>query len=157
MVRNLCRQEGKKARLEIHGEDTQLDRSIASGIRERLTHLIRSVDHGIEAPGKRVQLGKSETATICLSAHHEGGLRDQIHSAQGRPVIQVRSEIIPVFFLDRVLGVGDRTAIDRDQCLAVVVEASGKKVGFVVDELVVKPFPTGRVVEALNSALSKAT
>ncbi|MBS4032732.1 MAG: chemotaxis protein CheA [Clostridiales bacterium] len=73
MVRDLSQEKGKKVNLEIHGEDTELDRSIVNQIGDPLVHLLRNcVDHGIESPGERVALGKTETATVRLDARHEG-------------------------------------------------------------------------------------
>lgn len=73
MVRDLSQEKGKKVNLEIHGEDTELDRSIVNQIGDPLVHLLRNcVDHGIESPGERVAMGKTETATVRLEARHEG-------------------------------------------------------------------------------------
>lgn len=73
MVRDLSQEKGKKVNLEVRGEETELDRSIVNQIGDPLVHLLRnSVDHGIEAPGERVQSGKPEEGTIILEARHEG-------------------------------------------------------------------------------------
>ncbi len=73
MVRDLSQEKGKKVNLELHGEDTELDRSIVNQIGDPLVHLIRnSLDHGVEPPSERVAVGKPETATVSLDARHEG-------------------------------------------------------------------------------------
>ncbi len=74
IVRDLARSTGKKVNLRIEGADTELDRSIIDAIKDPLTHLVRnSIDHGIEDPDTRVQLGKPPVGTLVLRAYHEGG------------------------------------------------------------------------------------
>jgi two-component system, chemotaxis family, sensor kinase CheA len=73
MVRDLCRDKGKKVQLYISGEETELDRSIINRLSDPLVHLLRnSFDHGIEAPDERKQKGKSPEGSIHLKACHEG-------------------------------------------------------------------------------------
>jgi two-component system chemotaxis sensor kinase CheA len=74
LVRETAAKVGKKIRLELAGETTEVDRSIIERLTDPLTHIIRnSVDHGIEAPDVRLAAGKSEEGTIRLSAEHRGG------------------------------------------------------------------------------------
>ncbi len=73
LVRDLARKLNKKVQLIIEGEDTELDRSILDKLEDPLIHLVRnSLDHGIEPPEERVQVGKPEVGTIRLFAYHEG-------------------------------------------------------------------------------------
>ena len=68
-VRYLARRLGKDVRIDVTGEDVQLDRQIVDLIREPLRHLlVNAVDHGIELPDKRVALGKTATGTIHVYA-----------------------------------------------------------------------------------------
>lgn len=74
LVRELSAKTGKKVRLELSGEKTEVDRSIIERLSDPLTHIIRNaVDHGIERPEDRRRAGKSEEGTIQLSAEHRGG------------------------------------------------------------------------------------
>jgi two-component system chemotaxis sensor kinase CheA len=74
VVRDLSAKLGKQVELKTMGETTELDKSLIERIADPLTHLIRnSLDHGIEAPEKRVAAGKSPTGTITLKAYHQGG------------------------------------------------------------------------------------
>jgi two-component system chemotaxis sensor kinase CheA len=74
LVRDLALNRGKRVRLELEGEGTELDRTILEAIGDPLVHLLRnSVDHGIETPGSRVAGGKPEEGRIRLRAFHEGG------------------------------------------------------------------------------------
>lgn len=74
LVRDLSRETGKKITLEMHGEETELDRHLLELVKDPLTHMVRnSCDHGIETPDIRVAAGKPETGRLTLRAYHEGG------------------------------------------------------------------------------------
>jgi two-component system, chemotaxis family, sensor kinase CheA len=74
LVRELATKTGKKVRLELAGENTEVDRSIVERLGDPLTHIIRnSIDHGIELPADRQTSGKAEEGTIRLAAEHRGG------------------------------------------------------------------------------------
>lgn len=52
LVRELCQSLGKEIRLEISGEEIELDRSILEKLADPLVHLLRNAaDHGIEQSG----------------------------------------------------------------------------------------------------------
>ncbi len=71
-VRDLSANSGKKIRLEISGEQTEVDKTIAERITDPLTHLVRNcIDHGIGAPKERTARGKSPEGLISLRARHE--------------------------------------------------------------------------------------
>jgi two-component system chemotaxis sensor kinase CheA len=73
-VRDLASAQGKQVRLQLSGEDVEVDTSIVDLVRDALTHMIRNaVDHGIESPETRAAAGKSPVGTVSISAHHEGG------------------------------------------------------------------------------------
>ncbi len=74
LVRDMSSKLGKKVDLVISGEGTELDKTVLEKIADPLVHLVRnSLDHGLEMPEKRRELGKPETGTIELKAYHEGG------------------------------------------------------------------------------------
>ncbi len=73
MVRDLSRSLKKEMRLEIQGENTELDKSVVEVIGDPLVHLIRnSADHGVELPDARAAAGKPREGRIRLAACHEG-------------------------------------------------------------------------------------
>jgi two-component system chemotaxis sensor kinase CheA len=73
MVRDLSRTLGKEIRLEIQGENTELDKSVVEVIGDPLVHLIRNAaDHGVEGPEARAAAGKPREGRIRLAACHEG-------------------------------------------------------------------------------------
>jgi two-component system chemotaxis sensor kinase CheA len=73
-VRDLALSCGKDVRLEMEGQDTELDRTIIEAIKDPLTHLVRNcIDHGVEPPEVRKQVGKPARGALKLRAFHEGG------------------------------------------------------------------------------------
>lgn len=74
LVRDLGRKSGKKAELELFGEDVELDRRLVEELSDPLVHMIRnSMDHGLENPAERIAAGKPETGKIRLAARHQAG------------------------------------------------------------------------------------
>ena len=75
MLRDLGRSLGKQVRLEIEGENTQVDRDVLERLEAPLTHLLRNaVDHGIEPPALRARKGKPEEGVVQLRARHHAGM-----------------------------------------------------------------------------------
>jgi len=73
MVRDLAQKLNKRVRLELQGEDTELDKSVADEIGDPLVHLVRNaVDHGIESPADRAAVGKPSEGMVRISAAQEG-------------------------------------------------------------------------------------
>lgn len=74
LIRDLSRRAGKQVQLDISGEDTELDKTIAEELTDPLLHMVRNAcDHGIEEPAARVAAGKDPTARVRLAAYHQGG------------------------------------------------------------------------------------
>jgi two-component system, chemotaxis family, sensor kinase CheA len=73
-VRGVAMSCGKQVRIEMFGQETELDKTIIEAIKDPLTHLVRnSVDHGIERPEVRVAAGKRAEGCLTLRAYHQGG------------------------------------------------------------------------------------
>ncbi|MGC8509207.1 MAG: chemotaxis protein CheA, partial [Thiomonas sp.] len=73
VVRDVSRQLGKEVKLEIVGEDVEIDKTVVDALSGPMTHLVRnSLDHGIEGPGERAAAGKARTATLRVAAIHLG-------------------------------------------------------------------------------------
>ena len=74
VVHDVARELGKQIRLEIRGEDTELDKTVVERIGDPLTHLVRNaIDHGIEAHEVRTARGKAAAGTVTLNAYHDSG------------------------------------------------------------------------------------
>ena len=73
IVRDLSQSLGRKVRLQVEGQDTELDKSLLEAIKDPLTHAVRnSLDHGIESPAVRLAAGKDPEGTLKLRAAQEG-------------------------------------------------------------------------------------
>jgi len=73
-VRDMAKSHGKLARLEVTGEDVQVDTTVLEQLKDPLLHLVRNaVDHGLEKPAVRKSEGKNPSGLIRLSAAHSGG------------------------------------------------------------------------------------
>ena len=97
LVRDLSHKVNKKIELVIHGEDTELDRSVIEEINDPIIHMLRnSIDHGIEDATGRKAANKPEAGTITLSAEHEQGhiIITVEDDGQGIDVISLRSSAV---------------------------------------------------------------
>jgi two-component system chemotaxis sensor kinase CheA len=73
VVRDLARSLKKEIRLEMIGEETDLDKNLVEALADPLVHLVRNaVDHGVEMPDERQAAGKSREGTVVLTAAQEG-------------------------------------------------------------------------------------
>jgi two-component system chemotaxis sensor kinase CheA len=73
IVRDLSQSLGRRVRLQVEGQDTELDKSLLEAIKDPLTHAVRnSLDHGIEPPDVREAAGKNPEGTLKLRAAQEG-------------------------------------------------------------------------------------
>lgn len=74
VVRDLALNCGKEVRIDMEGQETELDKTLIEAIKDPLTHLVRnSVDHGLETPDIRKGNGKPAEGRLLLRAYHEGG------------------------------------------------------------------------------------
>ena len=73
LVRDLSNKLGKQVRLELTGEETDVDKSVADELSDPLVHLVRnSLDHGLESVEERQRRGKKAEGFVRLSAFQEG-------------------------------------------------------------------------------------
>lgn len=68
LVRDLSRDCGKDVDLTIIGGEIETDRRILEEMKDPLIHLVRNcIDHGIETPKHREEIGKSPRATVRIA------------------------------------------------------------------------------------------
>ncbi|MGB8261371.1 MAG: chemotaxis protein CheW, partial [Terracidiphilus sp.] len=97
MVRDLSQTLGRRVRLEMEGQETELDKSLLEAIKDPLTHAVRNaLDHGIEPPDARRAAGKDPEGTLRLRAVQEGShvLIDVSDDGAGIAVEKVRQKAI---------------------------------------------------------------
>lgn len=74
LVRDVAKELGKKAVVDIQGEEVELDRTLLEHLNDPLLHLVRNaLDHGLESPDERTRAGKPEAGSITLQAFQEAG------------------------------------------------------------------------------------
>ncbi len=138
-VRDLSQELGRRVRLEMEGQETELDKSLLEAVKDPLTHAVRNaLDHGIEPPAEREAAGKNPEGTLRLRALQEGSyvLIEVTDDGAGIAVEKVRSRAI-----ERGLLTPDRAALLSERELlrllflpgfstaASVTRVSGRGVG----------------------------
>ncbi|MEM7488469.1 MAG: chemotaxis protein CheA [Pseudomonadota bacterium] len=69
VVREAAQATGKAVRLEVEGEDTEIDKAVVERLADPLMHMIRNaIGHGLEEAGDRVAASKDPTGVIRLRA-----------------------------------------------------------------------------------------
>lgn len=72
VVRDTAHYDNKEVNFVMEGGETELDRSVMDGLNDPLLHLIRNaVNHGIESPERRKEVGKPEKGLVQLSARRD--------------------------------------------------------------------------------------
>lgn len=147
-VRDLARQLGKRVRLQLSGETLPVDRDVLEQLDAPLNHLLRNaVDHGIEPPARRGELGKPEEGTLRLAASYRTGLLaiELGDDGAGIDEARVRQRIVERGLLDAPAAAALDTAAlcdflfhpgfsTRDE----VTEVSGRGVGLDVVQQMLK-------------------
>jgi two-component system chemotaxis sensor kinase CheA len=85
LLRDLSRDQGKEADLEISGEEIEIDRRILEEMRIAFIHLLRNaIDHGIEKPEERRKCSKPPRGIIrVVVSRSEGNKVDILLSDDG--------------------------------------------------------------------------
>ena len=137
LVRELSAKLGKQVRLEVEGENTEVDKTVIEEISDPITHMIRnSLDHGVETPEERQAAGKPAEAVIGLSAEHRSGrilisIRDDgrgidrsrvLAKAQERGIVAPEQQLTDEEIDNLIFAPGFSTA-------AQVTDVSGRGVG----------------------------
>lgn len=74
VVRDICAETGKEVILELKGEETEVDKKMLDELVDPLTHMVRNaVDHGVESPEERENIGKDRSGRVVLSAIQRSG------------------------------------------------------------------------------------
>lgn len=73
-IRDASTMTGKRVRLVMKGESTEVDKTVLERLVDPLNHMVRNaVDHGLESTEDRLAAGKSAEGTVTLSAAHRSG------------------------------------------------------------------------------------
>lgn len=75
VVRDLAREFGKEVRVELRGQDTEIDKFLIERMLDPVVHLVRNaVSHGFETPAEREAAGKPREGTLMLAAAGAGDM-----------------------------------------------------------------------------------
>lgn len=131
-VRDLALSLDKEARLEVEGEDVEVDATVLEHLRDPLTHLIRNaLDHGLERADERRRQGKEACGSLRLKACHETGS-------------------ILIELTDDGAGFDRRKILDRARSAGLVAEGETPR-DAEIDELVFEPgFTTADVASDVS-------
>ncbi len=165
LVHDLVKGTQKKVSLEIHGEETELDKMVIEQIADPLVHIIRNaVDHGIEDVAERQQKGKAEEGTLRLEAFHESNYVVIEISDDGRGIDanQIKNSAIKGGFanLEEVESMGEQellTLIMRPgfSTAKAVTHTSGRGVGMdVVKDNIEKLNGTIDIVSTIGAGVT---
>lgn len=148
LVRDTSRALGKKARLNVIGENTMVDRDLLEKLEAPLAHMLRnSVDHGLESPAERLASGKSEEGRVRLEARHSGGMLHVVIADDGRGIDcqRLKSQVVSRQLCTAEVAAG----LSEDEVLSFlflpgfstaekVTEISGRGVGLDVVQTMVQ-------------------
>jgi len=97
LVRDVATSCGKDVRLEMEGQETELDKTVLEAIRDPFTHLVRNaVDHGIENREIRVACRKNPEGRVLLRAYHQDGqvCLEISDDGAGLPIERIRRKAV---------------------------------------------------------------
>lgn len=119
VVRDLARSLKKEIRLELIGEETDLDKNLVEALADPLVHLIRNaVDHGIESPADREAKGKPREGVVILKASQEGdhiqlSIKDD---GKGMNPEQLRARVVQNGLMDEETA----SRLDEKECYNLI-------------------------------------
>jgi len=117
LVRDVSNKLGKQIRLELSGEDTEVDKSVADELSNPLVHLVRnSIDHAIELSPERQAAGKMPEGYVRLAASQEGNsivIRVQ-DDGRGLPIQKIKAKALEKGLIaeSELAGMSNRDAMD---------------------------------------------
>lgn len=139
IVRDVSQMLGRRVRLQMEGQETELDKSLLEAIKDPLTHAVRnSLDHGIEPPEAREAAGKDPEGTLKLRAVQEGShvVIEVSDDGAGIAVEKVRAKAIErgLITAERATQLGERELLQLIflpgfSTAATVTNVSGRGVG----------------------------
>lgn len=73
IVRDTSKTLNKEVELQMYGEHTEVDKTVLEQVADPLVHIVRNaIDHGLEMPDEREQLGKPKEGHVMIRAFHKG-------------------------------------------------------------------------------------
>lgn len=137
IVRQTCKELGKRANLELSGTEVELDRSVLEKMTAPFEHLLRNaVAHGLETPEQRQLAGKEPIGEISLVLRHESNevVFEFSDDGAGLDIARVRKKAIEHGVLQEGEEISDELAMQLIftpglSTAQEVTEISGRGVG----------------------------
>lgn len=101
IVRQVSQELGKEVHLKFARLEGEIDRRILERLISSLEHMVRNaIDHGIESPNVRLNMGKSELGVITLSLFRQGNqfIIQLVDDGHGIDVKKVQEKAVEKFF-----------------------------------------------------------
>jgi chemosensory pili system protein ChpA (sensor histidine kinase/response regulator) len=114
-IRDAAQRLGRDIEIVTRGEQVAIDKAISDALFGPLLHIVRNaVVHGIEAPGRRDELGKPRTGTVSLAARQDQGqvVLEISDDGQGIDVARLRAIGIEKGLLDPAIPETDPRVLD---------------------------------------------
>jgi two-component system chemotaxis sensor kinase CheA len=133
LVRDVARECGKEVELKTEGGETELDRKVLEEIKDPLIHLLRNcVDHGVEPPDERAQVGKPRQGTVTVKAFQKGNniVIEVSDDGQGINRARVKQAAVKSGLIDA----DEAEILSEDETLRLIF-ASGLSTRFTVTDI----------------------
>jgi len=111
IVHDVAKKVEKEIDFEIVGGDTELDKMVVEKISDPLMHMLRnSIDHGIETPQQRKELGKSPKGHVVLKTYPDAGtiVIEISDDGRGLPKDMILQKAIANGLVDENNNLGDK-------------------------------------------------
>lgn len=73
IVRDTSKSLNKDVELSMYGDQTEVDKTVLEQVSDPLVHIVRNaIDHGLEMPAERMQVGKPKEGRVMIRAYHQG-------------------------------------------------------------------------------------
>lgn len=119
-IRDTAVQVGKDVALTTTGEDVQVDKAMVEMLVDPLTHIVRnSVDHGIEAPERRIAAGKPRGGSIRIGARQATSLAviEVEDDGAGIDVARVREKAVA----KGLIGAAEAAALSDGEAVQLIL------------------------------------
>lgn len=133
MVRDLSKEYSKEIVLNIRGEETEIDRRILEELKDPLIHIIRNcIDHGIETPQERVDIGKEIKGKIDIKIEKLIDRKVRISITDDGAGINF-TNVVQSAEKNGLLGGTDPKTLTKDEIISLIFKSGVSSRKFVTD------------------------
>lgn len=151
MVRDISREQGKEAELQLEGGEVQIDKRILEDMKDPLIHLVRNcLDHGIEKPEERLQKKKPRGGALKIIISRESADKVRMLVSDDGAGIAV-DKVLKAAVKNAVISAEDAEKLSRQDALAlifhsgvstspIITDLSGRGLGLAIVQEKVEKF-----------------